>query len=487
MQKLILDAINELKGENISKIIKESMAQCLKEIPSVAKNTVIQEEIKQEFQQLKEYFETKEIVVISKIDDQVHFEGYNSIKTDYQKIQKFFEGKYQFKYRGVTGNTYYVDELNEEFFDYLSGNIKVNQRFVKRIVEAIRNDCAMQHPIFYENIKKIGENWDALCCDNGLEFISKNFVGIIGQQLYKLIAIGQENSVENYVKKCLYIVERTIDLTIFAFLAQLWDDVHQQKFTLKNQNFLHEFFMTNQKMSEKIALLRCLTNIYKEQNSNSNMLFIDDVLDIADCFDEDGELYSVCIKLEKLSKTPTHLECYLAEKYLTIFCEHFRFLVNYHIASMKKIEYYNIKNINEGFLHHFVDTGYNSKKEIEKRNFDNCTATPNFLFTNAVLLYKGNDYQKNINLFPFVIDYHALKLEKKSKIAFFKQEDLNENELKYAYIDDNETLELEYSGIVQDKGNKNIVFLTDEDMKKYNEDCVFDSLHVIQDKLFEYN
>jgi hypothetical protein len=150
---------------------------------------------------------------------------------------------------------------------------------------------------------------------------------------------------------------------------------------------------------------------------------------------------------------------------------------------MKKIEYFNIKNINEGYLHHYVNAGYKSKEE-EKRNFDSCHETINSLFTNAVLLYKDNDYKKNINLFPFVIDCNALALEKNSKIAFLKQEGFNENEMEYAFLDTDENLKLEYRGIVQEKGDKNVVFLTDEDMKIYNKDCIFDTFREIQKKLF---
>jgi hypothetical protein len=272
-------------------------------------------------------------------------------------------------------------------------------------------------------------------------------------------------------------------LVIFAFLAQLWDDVHKQKLTLAAENLLHGLFTMNLEMMERIALLQRLTDIYRERKASDNILFIADILKVADQFNEDGELYEACTELEKLGKSPTILDCYFAEKYLTVFFENFRFLVNYKIASMKKIEYFNIKNINVGYLHHYVNAGYKSKEE-EKRNFDNCHETINSLFTNAVLLYKGTDYTTNINLFPFVIDYNALTLEKNSKIAFFLQEGFNENEIEYAFLDTDETFELEYKGIVQQKGGTNVVFLTDEDMKVYNIDCVFDTFRIIQKKLF---
>ncbi|MDR1167796.1 MAG: hypothetical protein LBK53_02755, partial [Heliobacteriaceae bacterium] len=182
---------------------------------------------------------------------------------------------------------------------------------------------------------------------------------------------------------------------------------------------------------------------------------------------------------------PTVLDCFFAEKHLTVFFEKFSFLASYKVASMKKIEFFNIKNIDAGYLHHYVNLGYSRKSiEVEERSFDNCSETVNSLFTNAVLLYKGNSYTKNINLFPFVIDYNALTLEKNSKIAFFSQPAFDEDCLEYAFLDTDETFDLEYKGIVQQKGNKNVVFLTDEDMKIYSKDCVLTTFRMIQEKLF---
>ena len=184
-------------------------------------------------------------------------------------------------------------------------------------------------------------------------------------------------------------------------------------------------------------------------------------------------------------ENPTVLDCYFAENRLTDFFESFRFLVNYKVASMKKIEFFNIKNIHAGYLHHFVNLGYNRKSlEMEERNFHNCTETVNSLFTNAVLLYKGSDYTKNINLFPFVIDYNALTLEKNSKIAFFRQPAFDEDCLEYTFLDTDEVFELEYKGIGEQKGNKNVVFLTDEDTIIYNKDCVLTTFRMIEEKLF---
>ena len=494
MQKIVLDAVNELKSENISSVIKESIAQYIKEIPVVAANSEMQEEFARELSELKSYFQPKKIIIREIKSDKLLIEippnEIIEIGNSYDELKTIIDDKYYFEYNN---RLYSIDELTQETFAYLAGKIKYNQLFTKRIIEAIKCDCEKQHPNFYRVIEQTGTNWDEIprYCDEGKHIISDSFVGIIGKQLNKLFAIGKETDEQEhvtrkkYIEKCRYVVKRTLDLTIFAFVSQLWDDVCTQKLKISDKNLLSRHFTMNLKQEEQFALLCRFIQIYEEQKTENPALLIPDILKIADQFNEAGELYAACSDLEKLGDNPTVLDCFFAEKHLTAFFETFRFLVNYKVASMKKIEYFNIKNINAGYLHHYVNLGYSRKSlEMEERNFDNCTQTISSLFTNAVLLYKGNDYTKNINLFPFVIDYNALTLEKNSKIAFFRQPAFDEDCLEYAFLDTDEVFEIEYKGIVQQKGNKNVVFLTDEDMKIYNKDCVLSTFRMIEETLF---
>jgi len=481
VQKMTLDAINDLKGKNISDAIKESISQYIKEIPAIVANSEIQEEFAKELSNLKKYFQSKKIIIREIKSDKLLIEiPPNEIKeigNNYDELKTIIDDKYYFEYNT---RLYSVDELNQEIFDYLAGKIKYNQLFTKRIIEAIKDDCKEQNIYKYTN--QLDWHTKSQYCSMGMNTIADNFIGIIGEQLDKLWAIGRESDAEEkYVRKCRYIVKRTLDLTIFALLAQLWDDVHNQKRTI-NTKITGGLFM-NLEMPERFNLLCRLIDIYREQKADTD-LFIDDVLRIADQFNKDSELYVTCTELDKLGNNPTILDCYFAEKYMTVFFEIFRFLVKYKLTSMKKIEYFNIKNIAEGYLHHYVNLN-KGESQIGKRNFDDCPDTIKSLSTNAVLLYKGNDYKKNINLFPFVIDYNALMLEQLSQIAFFEEEGNTRNRLEYSYLNIDKNEELKYTGIVQQKGNKNVVFLTDNDMKVYNIDCVFDTFREIQNKLFE--
>jgi len=487
---VILNAVNKLNDtfdvKEIQRTIGQAIAKYVGEIPAVAVNSELQAELANDLRELKSYFQAKKIVIREIKSDKLIIEiPPNDIMetgNSFDELKTAIADKYYFEYNN---RLYSIDELNEETFDYLTGKIEYNQLFTARIIEAIKDDCAEQNIYIHTN----QPNWQAKqnLCAMGKKTIAERFIGIIGKQLESLFAIGigAENCAENYVKKCHCIVKCTLDLVVFAFISQLWDYVHTQKPTI-NVKISDGLFM-NIKMSEKIDLLRQLINIYKGYKT-SNEAFCDDILAIAPQFEKNGELYAACIGLEKLGNNPTVLDCYFAEKHLTIFIEKFKFLVNYKLASMKKIEYFNIKNINTGYLHHYVkDAGRNSEGE-EKRNFDNGNETINSLFTNAVLLYKGDDYTKNINLFPFIIDDNALNMEThKSKIAFFEAEGNTSDKLTYSFWDNKSyrILELEYKGIVKQKEDKNEVFLTNDNMKQYNIDCVFDAFREIQKTLFQ--
>ena len=498
MNKMIISAINELKTgldvESINIAIKEGITRYIQEVPAIVDNTKKLEEINIELQELNSYFQLRKIVILEIKHDKLLIEtSLNKIKeigSNYDELSAIIGDKYYFEHND---RLYSIDDLNAETFDYLFGKIKYNQLFTKRIIEAIKSDCESQHPNFYRVIEQTGSNWDSISrySDEGKHVISDSFVGIIGKQLNKLFAIGKDTDVQEdvsrkkYIEKCCYLIKRTLDLTVFAFISQLWDDVSTQKLNLSDKNPLRGHFTMNLKTEEQVALLRSLISVYKEQQVKNSVLLISDILKIADQFEETAELYSACINLETLGNNPTILDCYFAEKSLSTFFEKFHFFVNYKVASMKKIEYFNIKNMDAGYLHHYVNLGYSRKSlEIEQRNFDNCTQAVNSLFTNAVLLYKGDDYTKNINLFPFVIDYNALTLEKNSKIAFFCQPAFDEDCLEYIYLDTDEVFELEHKGIVKQKGNKNVVFLTDDDMKIYNKDSVLITFRMIEEKLF---
>jgi hypothetical protein len=504
-QKMTMDSIDELKIKSDKKYIisaiKEGIEQHIRELPDVAHSEKVQAEIEKAVKELNNYFAAKKIIIKEIKSDKLLIEIPNKSITDteknYNQLIELTKDIYFFEYNN---RLYSIDELDdEEAFDYITGKIKYNQIFTKQIIEAIKDECSKQYPDFYHLIEQKPSDWDTKVgfCDDGKLIISNNFIGIIGKQLDKLFAIGkdidesEEVTRKKYIKKCNYIVRRTLDLVIFSFLSQLWDDVCNKKITLSAENSLNGYFTMNMNRNEQFVLLRRLINIYKEHKSDNPLLLIPEILKISDYFNENGKLHFCCIELEKLAidtPNPNILDCHDAEKKLTDFLKCFNFLVNYKAVSMKKIEYLNIKKIEDGYLHHYVNLGYNQNSaEVEKRNFDNNHEVVKSLFTNAVLLYKGKNYTNNINLFPFVIDYNALTFEQNSKIAFFLHPSLlDKDSLVYSFLEDikDGSFELKYKDIVEKRGGKNVVYLTNDDMKIYNIDCVITTLRMIQKALF---
>lgn len=268
-------------------------------------------------------------------------------------------------------------------------------------------------------------------------------------------------------------------MVIFAFLSQLWDDVCVGTIKLSGGIPLRKHFPIAE---NQITLLRNLIRIYCEQKPDNNILLISDILAIADQFDENGEVYVASAELKNLSDNPTILDCYFAEKQLTAFFEKFSFLVNYKVVSMKKIECFNIKNIGINYLHHHDYLGRDKKTNI----YDEMISP---LFSYAVLLFKGDDYTQNINLFPFAIDINALNFDNTvSRISFFRQPVRDKPRLKYDYLkkekDGDSDFELEYKGIARQKAKDNMPFLTDEEMRTYNKDCVYNTFNIIGEQLF---
>jgi len=497
VQGLMMEAIHQKNNglteeeiekisEKINKIASEDIINAIDEINKSLQDIINQLDEIQDT--IKKYFESKKFIIREVNTEQLIIEippnNIISVANSYVALNAIIEDNYY--YFEYNSRLYSIDELTEETFDYLTGKIKYNQLFTKRIIEAIKNDCEQQHSDFYKRIA-VNPTWNTTSlCERGHRVISESFMGkTIGQQLNLLFAIGKEDNEKkngNYIKKCRYIVYRTLDLVIFALLSQLWDDVCRQKIELSN-NPLCGFFTMKEK---QIDLLRNLIRIYGEQKTDDHLLFISDVLAIADRFNEDAKLYASIAELEKFGDNPTILDCYFAEKHLSAFFEYFHFLAGYKVVSMKKIECFNIKNVETKYLHHHDHLKLDLAGHVsvnEKKGYNICNEKKNSLFTYAVLLYKGEDYTKNINLFPFVIDYNALTFEKTPRIAFFRETVFDEKCLEYGYLDKNEDLFLKYDDDIGEKSKSDVIYLTDKEMETYNQNAVYTTFQKIEEQL----
>ncbi len=369
-----------------------------------------------------------------------------------------------------------IGDLTNDLFDFLTGKLQFNQAFTIRMIEAVAGHSAAAGK-FYEMATKMPQ-WQQheQILDKAREIISFSFVGVLGKQLSKLMAIGKEDQpdLKKYVEKCYQIVQNTIDLLSFAFLSKLWDDIVIGKIHLDDneksviRSRLETIFVLS--FEKKIDVLSQFIRIYSDRE-NTDEMPLPEIDAIYSSFAHDGDIYRSCIHLKNMSgkgEKTTLFDCFIAEKELTAFFIHFAFLAKYRMISMKEISYRKIRNKKPNYLHQYVALGIDSSAHVDAEMSKLADAA---VFTDAVLLYKGDDYQCCINLYPFVIDYNALSFEQGTRICFFSSQEFMKEVLMYICMDDNSQNKLE-------KSNKTDVnFLSNEDMKKFNVDCIIDTFN----------
>jgi hypothetical protein len=315
--------------------------------------------------------------------------------------------------------------------------------------------------------------------DKAKEIIAYSFAGVIGIQLRKLMAVGKEDfseaKVRKYIEKCIHIAKRSIDLVCFALISTFWDAQKHQVRAISDaqRKMLSHLFddAFEPSIVEQLNLLKAMLEIFANP-ANKLELPIPELEGIAAHLQDGSELHQVCQRLqslnEKLDKSQYALpDCFEAEIQLAAFLKHFRFLVNYRMASIKDIGYRQIRNSDPHYLHRYAALGIDSKANMdaEKINY-----TPQTVYTDAVLLYRGDNYQEHINLFPFVIDYNALTLEHGSKICFFSSREINDGSLEYLFLEDNSIVPLEWKGIQKPDTDFNELMMSDDNRKILNLD-----------------
>lgn len=309
------------------------------------------------------------------------------------------------------------------------------------------------------------------------KFLFQNFVGEIGKQLRKLINIGDDeklNPAEKkslYVNKCLDIAKRTLELVNYTLLSVLWDNAKQQNIKIDNINkqALENLFESGLelKLSQQVGLLELLITIFDDNQLN---LPLNELHDLKPKLGKDSVLMQSAEAIEDTNLTKDYA---LAEESLAQMLAHFGFLTNYKMASIKKISYRQIRNGRPEYLHRYVALGLDIKfsgEDAEKGKWITFGEQ-----TPAILLYQGEDYQKGINLFPFVIDYNALTFEQGAKICFFSTQNMNgDSLLDYRFLGDNSIVSIEKKGICKPDTNLSELMMDTEKLKAFNLDCVID-------------
>lgn len=155
-------------------------------------------------------------------------------------------------------------------------------------------------------------------------------------------------------------------------------------------------------------------------------------------------------KLYELLEKSQHslITCFEMEGQLTQFLAHLILLMNYEMLSVKSVVYDEKRTSLPQYIHSYIELGIDQKfnENTEKLNI---IGTP--VVTDAVLMHdKRHNYEKNINLSPFVIDYNTQVFENGAKICFFSSKHISDASLNYRFLEDNSIKNINFSNVLNE-------------------------------------
>jgi hypothetical protein len=385
------------------------------------------------------------------------------------------QGNQNIIFQGVSDSTITVT-VNGETASGASPRQAYNKILTRALVEAMRsyNDKAeklcqdyswLEHP---ENRRKVQQ------------FVFQNFVGEIGKQLRKLVNIGDDEQMDaaqrarHYVDKCLDIARRSFELLNYTLLSVWWDAAKTAPRTLEpvEQQNLDAFFESHleQGLDAQFRLLQTLCGLFRRYEPA--FPFGNALERLLPELTAGSTLQRACAELEQAVQKR---DAATAERRLADLMQHFAFLTQYRMASLKKISYRQLRNGQPEYLHRYVALGIDIKysEDAEKGRWVTLGEQ-----TPAVLLYQGEDYQNGINLFPFVVDYNALTFEQGAKICFYSARDLGDaGALEYRFLGDSSILRIEKQGVQTPQAKLDELMMNPDLLKALNLDCVVDGFH----------
>ncbi len=188
----------------------------------------------------------------------------------------------------------------------------------------------------------------------------------------------------------------------------------------------------------------------------------------------ESEFVASCWRLQELGGALdknqfSPADCFAAERQLTFLLRQLAFLAQYRMVSIKDIAYQELRNTAPHYLHSYTVLGIDSKRNVNAERVNYVEAP---ISTQAILLFRGA-YQKNVNLFPFLIDLNALTGEVGAKVCFYSHQDLTDGSLNYLFIDDNSLVNITYRQTWKEGEDMNLLLLDPERRTAYNLDSVF--------------
>lgn len=269
--------------------------------------------------------------------------------------------------------------------------------------------------------------------------IVDSYIAVIGEGLRRLFVIGDEKNdeekVETYLENCFRTYRNTLQLTIYLFISMLWDEKKKNDKILSKEKLIWNFFHSNKQesLTELRELLQLLIGIFNREHL-TYPIETDDLGNIDELLDSDSDFNKACSKLEDLAGRKTlskgygTAHCSMAEESLAIILSRFKFYANYQLITIKKIEYEQSRYSGARYIKEIKLLDYlEGEDTLRVLEFDQ-EAEPSYTvkFTNG---------EKNVYLFPFLLDFNALINADKPHLYFF--ESLHgENGINYWSIED---------------------------------------------------
>lgn len=378
--------------------------------------------------------------------------------------------------------------VSKETHDKTAANVELATKLTETLItESSQVSVATRR--FSEIIKDIPD-WTKQdrILNKAKEIISYSFIGVIGKEFSKIIAISKDNGPKKNDKFCLEcrrMAMITLDLAIYALITHLWDavssgvvtlDAHDKELARKRLNVLYQL-----SVHEQAEMLLSLIHVY-QKHAEKFALPIPELAEIAPTLEANGEVHKACTILSQLPEQNVSVsDCTAAEEAITTVLKNFNFFMRYNMVSLKWSRYEKSRTDSTKFLHRYIALGLDNKANMDKEKVN---LTENAIATDSVVMYVDNISNANsINLYPLVIDLNTIHRENGAKICFFYQNPVQDNTLEFISLDDFSITSLYNNKIKQKVENIGDLFSSNEDISTYNTDRVLDAFDKLQSRL----
>lgn len=385
---------------------------------------------------------------------------------------------------------YNIEHINEANFGFITGKkVVYNQSLTQKLIEA-GADYSTPISEWLKKAQAQAQNWamQSRISDKAKEIIAFSFVGVIGLQFSKLMAIGKEDKSEaqpqKYLTKSIQLVKYGLDLLNFTLLAHLWDSRNETTppLDIAHQNILDNFLTSGFELSitQRLTLLETLLQIFEVAKVELPLSELEGFLDTN--LQQDSSFRKAILAMQVLQERmdngqDTPFDCAEAEAQLAAMYVPLAFLVRYKMASIKFINYQQSKQSEPRYLHRYTTLGMDSKANIDVAKMIYTTDTAE---TDSVWIYKGNDYKNGINLMPFALDYNALTFEHGARICFFMAHNTEDTSFEYVFLDDQTLKKVERKEIDEKEMNKSEWLLEQKNRIVLNFNTAIDLMKRVQ-------